>query len=158
MKIQKNLITTSICLSLFFSQFANGANWLDTFASSKEKNEKIFLDLSTLKGYYFEYDYSRTKGYYVTAWIKSNYKAPQKLNNGKLYREVKTLYYFDCINKKMGNAEMLFYTSAGSVVGSQKGYVTTYSSDRWDGVIPDTVGEALLTSACDAYNTLYTPN
>lgn len=53
---------------------------------------------------------------------------------------------------------MLFYTSAGSVVGSQKGYVTTYSSDRWDGVIPDTVGEALLTSACDAYNTLYTPN
>lgn len=132
---------------LIASQSAMSANWLDTFASSKVKQEKNFLDLASVKAYNLSYG-SDKSNYYVTAWIKSNYNTPQKLNNGKFYREVKTLYYFDCTNKKMATGEMIFYTSYGSVVGSQKSYVTTYSTDNWEQVIPDTVGDGLLKSAC----------
>lgn len=155
--MKKQIIFSAILMVGISAQSAMGANWVDTFASSAENKEKNSLDLSTIKGYYFDYDYSHTKGYYVTAWIKADYRTPQKLNNGKLYRQTKTLYYFDCDNKKLVNGEMIFYTSTGGLVASQKGYATTYTSDSWNKAIPDSVGDALLNSACNAYTALYKP-
>lgn len=145
----KKILLIGFLLSNYL--MANGANWFPMSASSLVDKEKNYFDANTITGYYFDYDYAKNKGYYITAWLKTDYPTAQKLNNGKLYRQVKQLNYFDCNSNKIGFGDMVFYTSNGKLVASQNIYIPTYSSDSWQKIIPDTVGEMKLLEVCNYY-------
>lgn len=143
----KKLILAGILLAN--SQMVLATNWVDTYASSKEHKEKNYVDYDSIQGYYFN-SYDKTN-YYVTAWVKHKYPVAQTLNNGKLYREETAYLYVDCLNKKISVGESVYHTSTGKLVGSQKGYVSTYSSDNWNRITPDTVGYGISVAICTYY-------
>lgn len=143
----KKLILASVLLAN--SQMVLATNWVDAYASSKEHKEKTYVDYNSIQGYYFN-SYDKTN-YYVTAWVRKEYPVAQTLNNGKLYREEKSYWYVDCLNKKINVGESVYHTSTGKFVGSHKGYVSTYSSDNWGRIVPDSVGQAVANTICFYY-------
>lgn len=142
-----------LALLAMTSSSALAANWFDIGVSSKERKEKTFVDLESVQGYYFN-SYNKDK-YYVMAWVKTEFSTVQKLAD-KSYYESKGLWYVDCAAKKFHIVDLNFYTKGGKVVWSNKEYVSTYSSDGWDRVIPDTLGDATLQQICTIYQALNT--
>lgn len=140
-----------VCSLMLLCNSLYAVNWQDIGASSQENKEKTYIDIHSIRAHNFAYDYHGNQGYYLTAWIKKQYPTAQKLSNGKLYRETKEFYYFDCIRQKMNFVEGYFYTSKGALVDSVKGFGSTYDSEPWNRIVPGSVGEVMLFSACLLY-------
>lgn len=137
-------------LLLASGQMALAAFWIPTGASSDVYKEIIGVDYDSISAYHFNsYD---KDSYYVTAWVKTDYPTAQKLNNGKLYLQVKGLWYVDCLGKRVTWGDTVYYGSNGNVVASERNYVNTHSSSNWNRVIPDTIGEAVSEFICGAYD------
>lgn len=150
----KKLILASLILAS--SQMAMAVNWINAYSSSAEGNETTYIDFDSIQGYHFN-NYDKTN-YYVTSWVKKVYPTAQKLNNGKLYREEKSYWYVDCLNKKIILEESIYYTSTGKFVGNQKDYISKYSSDNWHRVAPDSVGHTISNVICIGYYVKTNPN
>lgn len=147
MKIQKLFFVLSLML---VSQFTSATNWLLSPASSIEYKETTYIDYDSVAGYFFN-GYDKTN-FYVTAWVRKDYPTAQKLNNGKLFRQEKSFWYVDCLNSKINVGDTIWQMNNGKLVGSSKGYVMTYSSDSWQRVVPDSIGQATAQSICSYYN------
>ncbi|MDO4442049.1 MAG: hypothetical protein Q4B81_07680 [Moraxella sp.] len=144
-----------LALLAMMSPSALAANWFDTGVSSKENKEKIFVDLESVQGYYFN-SYNKDK-YYVMAWVKKEFPTVQKPGDGKGYQESKELIYVDCAAKKYAVGDVTVYTKGGAkMIWGGKNYVSTYSSDGWNRVVPDTVGDGIVQNICLAYQVLNT--
>ncbi len=135
-----------MAIILTASQVSYGANWIDVGISSKSQKEKTYFDLDT-----FGVGYFNNKNFYLMAWIRNEYPKEQKLTNGQTYSAEVTLNYFDCVNRKSAISEQYRYSRQGNVIWSGKSYVSLYSSQNWDNVIPNSIGEALLNEACTSY-------
>lgn len=150
----KKFILASLILAS--SQMAVAVYWINAYAGSAEHKETTYIDLDSIQGFYFNsYD---KNGYYVTAWVKKVYPTAQKLNNGKLYREEKSYWYVDCLNHKFTVEEAIYHTSKGKFVGSQKDYISKYSSDNWSRIVPDSVGHTISNAICIVYDVKTNPN
>lgn len=138
-------------LILASSQMAVAVNWVSTGVSSDVHKETNQVDYDSISAYHFNsYD---KDSYYVTAWVKTDYPTAQKLNNGKLYRQVKGLWYVDCLGKRMTWGDTVYYASNGNLVDSyQNSYINTYSSSNWNRAIPDSIGETVSKFICLAYD------
>lgn len=146
-----------LALVVMMSSSALAVNWVDILVSSTENNEKTSVDLDSVQGYYFN-GYNKDK-YYVMAWVRREYPTVQKLRDGRSYQESKELWYVDCNTKKFKIGDVATYTKGGAkLVWSGKGYVSTYSSDGWDRVIPDSVGDGISQNICLAYQVKNTAN
>lgn len=143
----KKLILAGLILTS--SQMAMAVNWIDTGIIGGEDKGKNYIDWDTLHGNYFN-NYNKNS-YYVTAWVKTNYPVAQKLRDGRLYKERRELWYIDCQNRKTITGDAAVY-NASKLVFSASHYVPVFSSDNWNKVIPDTVGEGLMKSICDFYS------
>lgn len=151
----KKLVLASVILAS--GQMAMAANWVNTGVSSKIDNEINYIDFDSVSGYYFN-NYDKTN-YYVTAWIKTDYPTAQKLKDGRSYRQMKKLWYVDCLAEKITTGDVAVYSSNGNLVWSnQNSYISTYSSSNWDRVIPDTVGDGLAKFICLAYGIKTNPS
>lgn len=144
----KKFILASLLLAS--GQMALAANWVSTGISSDVLKETIEVDYDSISAYRFDsYD---KDSYYVTAWVKTDHPTAQKLNDGKLFRQAKYLWYVDCLGKKTTWGDGVFYDSNGKVVDSGRNYVNTHSSSNWDRVVPDTIGDSLSKFICGAYD------
>lgn len=137
-------------LLLAVSQMALGANWMSTGVSSNGK-ETYEVDYDSISAYHFNsYD---KNSYYVTAWVKTDFPTAQELSTGKLFRQAKSLWYVDCLGKRVTWGDTVYYGSNGDVVGSiKKSYVNTYSSSNWNRMVPDTIGEDVSKFICGVYD------
>lgn len=141
-------------LSLALSNQSYATNWVDILVSSKQNNEKIYADLDSIEGYYFN-SYDKTQ-YYVSVWTKLVYPTVQKLDNGRVYREIRILMYYDCQNQKSDVVEGHYYkVSTGERVDSFKNpYLSTSSSSSWDRIVPGSIGGDMLKHICLIYDYL----
>lgn len=140
-------------LLLASGQMALAANWVSTGISSDVLKETIEVDYDSISAYHFNsYD---KDSYYVTAWVKTDFPTAQELSTGKLFRQAKSLWYVDCLGKRVTWGDTVYYGSNGDVVGSiKKSYVNTHSSSNWwDRVRADTIGEDVSEFICGVYDT-----
>lgn len=145
----KKLMLASLILAS--SQYALSAIWIPTGIRSAVDKEVNEVDIESVSAYYFNsYD---KNSYYITAWVKTDYPTAKKLNDGRLYKQVKQLWYVDCLGKRISMGDIAYYNGNGNLVWSnQNSYVSTYSSSNWDKVIPDTVGDGLSKAICNFYD------
>ncbi|ELA08058.1 hypothetical protein MOMA_05841 [Moraxella macacae 0408225] len=138
-------------LLLISSQMTMAADW--ALVGTGMAGKKISIDNDSIQGYYFN-GYDKDK-YYVTAWVKYNYPKLQTIpsgkSKGKKYKEDRSFWYADCLNNKHNIGEIHYYSVSGAVVHSEKYYVSTSSSDSWERIIPDTVGEKITERMCAIY-------
>lgn len=146
----KKFILASLLLAS--GQMALAANWVSTGISSDVYKETIGVDYDSISAYRFDsYD---KNSYYVTAWVKKDFPTAQKLNDGKLYRQAKELWYVDCLGKRVTWGDVAVYGSNGNLVWSnQNSYINTHSSSNWNRVIPDSIGEDVSEFICGVYDT-----
>lgn len=105
-------------LLLASGQMALAANWVSTGISSDVLKETIEVDYDSISAYHFNsYD---KDSYYVTAWVKTDFPTAQELSTGKLFRQAKSLWYVDCLGKRVTWGDTVYYGSNGDVVGSIK--------------------------------------
>lgn len=147
MNVQKFLFSLSLVM---LSQSVIATNWVFSPASSTDSKETTYIDYDSITGYFFN-NYDKTN-FYVTAWVRKDYPTAQKLNNGKLFHQEKSFWYVDCLNSKIDVGDTIWQMNNGKLVGSSKGYVMTYSSDNWQRVVPDSIGQATAQSICSYYN------
>lgn len=112
----KKFILASLLLAS--GQMALAANWVSTGISSDVLKETIEVDYDSISAYHFNsYD---KDSYYVTAWVKTDFPTAQELSTGKLFRQAKSLWYVDCLGKRVTWGDTVYYGSNGDVVGSIK--------------------------------------
>lgn len=112
-------------LLLASGQMALAANWVSTGISSDVLKETIEVDYDSISAYHFNsYD---KDSYYVTAWVKTDFPTAQELSTGKLFRQAKSLWYVDCLGKRVTWGDTVYYGSNGDVVGSIKKKLCQYS-------------------------------
>jgi len=63
-----------------------------------------------------------------TAWVRIQYRTPQKLSADSQYVEIKALWDFDCAGRATSTRMLVYY---------------------WEPVIPESFGEDLLRAVCD---------
>lgn len=79
-------------------------------------------------------------------WFKQEYKV--WINDEIVYPDAskKSLMVINCADKKVLTNEFTFYNSYGKVIFSSEG------SKSWQYVTPESIGEAMLKSACAYFN------
>ena len=83
----------------------------------------------------------------TTIWVKT-FNNPTKVK-GKVVKKgtvEKTLYVFDCPNKKMKAIQRVTYDSDGKLLKSVT--IEDYEQ-KWTNIVPETVGEELSRKACE---------
>jgi hypothetical protein len=80
---------------------------------------------------------------YMKAWVKASFKKFTS-PDGKEYNnvEIKSLYWFDCINAREKALSWIMSKSTGEVISSSD------IPDPWSNIAPETVAETLLTKIC----------
>lgn len=91
---------------------------------------------------------------FLLAWEKWTFPASDKpkLADGTPYDHLVIQRYYDCTDKKTISGDNHAYDKKGSVVHSYSpAYLNSYSSSRWNNVIPSSVGESMLETLCQIY-------
>lgn len=141
----KKLMLASFLLS--FCQMAMAVNWFAN-PNNPDNAMQIFIDLDSVQKHHFK----NKKDFYLTAWIKTVSQNDRVASNGQLYNTVTVFTYFDCKNRKTADEEILgYYRNYTNAVSYEKYNVNKTSSATWRRVAPNTMSEALLHMACDAY-------
>jgi hypothetical protein len=78
----------------------------------------------------------------MTLWIKVVFK-PNSESARKGLSNMVSEYYFDCADRTSLDGEWMVYGTSGDVIDSGP------SSDQWDRVLPESVGEAWWKAACE---------
>lgn len=117
----------------------------------------------TLDGGQIELDVSSVvretvKGRALTkAWFKQTHLASQTLQaslrseiSKGTYTELKSLIYFNCTERRLATTRSIYYAADGSIVGAQS---IPIESSYLEDVVPDSIGEAKMESACNLSKT-----
>jgi hypothetical protein len=92
-------------------------------------------------------------GRYRKAWAMYDSQESRKLENTypvQYYKSFKSLYYFDCDERRFGVFQITYYPD-GQGDGEQiKSFSNQFNPSQLTEVAPDTVGEALLEFVCKA--------
>lgn len=115
------------------------------YVTTSTDDSVYFVDTETLRSSSSSFDS------YKTAWIKINHSNNKKkfVKNArtKLLTKIveeKQLYYVKCESRQIALMSYAEYSRSGSVLSSGSDYSPTYRA-----VIPETIGEEILKSACD---------
>jgi len=82
-----------------------------------------------------------------TAWVRIQYRTPQKLSADSQYVEIKALWDFDCAGRATSTRMLVYYGRSGRDVWSRT--LHEGSARDWEPVIPESFGEDLLRAVCD---------
>lgn len=135
----KKIVLCGVLLAM--SQSAMATEWVQV---DKNNTFTSYIDKDSVKLHQFS-GYG-VKGQYVTAWTKYDFKQASTIG-GKSYWQGKSFNYYDCQNQKWTFDNVIYYDKKGKVVDSFSKSISNSSSDTW-GVVLDTTGEAMLTTAC----------
>ena len=134
-------------LLLASSQMAMAVNWFEN-PSNPQNPQKLFIDLDSVQ----KHQFSNSRDYYITAWVKVIHPNNRVASNGQVYNTLTIFSYFDCKNRKMTDEELIgYYDSNRNAVSYEKYNINKHSSANWTNVAPNTMGEALFYMGCDAY-------
>jgi hypothetical protein len=84
---------------------------------------------------------------YIKAWVKTNSKK-FIAGDGKEYDnvELKTLYWFDCINARMKISSFTMSKSTGEVIMNHD--AQSDLTVKWINIVPESIAETLATKIC----------
>jgi hypothetical protein len=121
------------------SILCTAADWQRTAESGS--GDTYFMDFSSVA----------SVGKHKKAWVQMNSAAPKETSGypKKKYQSARLLYMFDCQSKMLGTIQSVRYEEKladGQVVENQS--VKFHPQRDLTDVVPDTVGEALLNTAC----------
>lgn len=141
----KKLVLASLFLAV--SQMTMAVNWFEN-PSNPQNPQKLFIDLDSVQ----KHQFSNSRDYYITAWVKVIHPNNRVAYNGQVYNTLSIFSYFDCKNRKMADEIFLgYYGNNRNVVSYEKYNINKNSSENWTKVAPNTMGEALFHMGCDAY-------
>ena len=92
---------------------------------------------------------TRSKGY-VKAWTMTTYWSEQTTRGYPIvkYRSVKELSYFDCGGRMAFTAQAVYYEREAGEGEVRHSVINSVAASKFSEVVPDSVGEANLRTAC----------
>lgn len=115
-----------------------------TSPSAANSRSRGWVHVSTgthQKKYYLDYGRMFRVGRYIAAWEKGDYSEDPTVR----YYTSTSLWYYDCVNRRLAVKSTTDYDRDGSVTAS---YQWADSEVKWDAAVPDTVGETKLDYVC----------
>jgi hypothetical protein len=125
-------------LSFFFASSvfaASASNW--TLVSKPVDEERFFVDRQSLA----------LDGKWRKAWVLFNH-AEGIPKEAPVIKSMKAQWWFDCANRAIQEVQVISYDEelgAGTPATTKN---LRFSPDRFEDVVPDSVGEALLDFVC----------
>lgn len=123
---------TVVFLTLIYSSIASARQWVVL-----GNNPQISVDIDSIKG----------TGSTRNFWQEVVYDE-DKYQNGQRYRSVRALTIVNCESREIGLSRSIFYSADGDVV-KDNDLRRVPSEELLDSVIPDSIGEAVLTYICE---------
>lgn len=132
----------SLALALLFlsSLSAHAANWVLT---GQDEILSHHIDHDSIQIHHFT-----DGGTYLSAWTRYDFHQAQDVGDGKSYWQTKSLNYYDCSARSITYDHAIAYGKEGNQVHRSEQDVSTHSSQTWDKVAPNSMGEMLLDHAC----------
>ncbi|MCS0615190.1 hypothetical protein NX783_20820 [Massilia kyonggiensis] len=92
---------------------------------------------------------ARSKGY-VKAWTMTTYWSEQTTRSYPIvkYRSVKELSYFNCGDRTAFTAQAVYYEREAGEGEVRHSVIDSIATSKFSEVVPDSVGEANLRTAC----------
>jgi len=94
---------------------------------------------------YVNFDTVEREDYFVKMWNMSDFKSPQEVGNGKLFKSSKALQEYDCANDKKRLISLVHYIE--NMGTGQVAYFDS-SPDQWRPITAGSLGEVHLKAAC----------
>ncbi len=140
--MMKQIFTLILLISSFLVNAQT--NFKEVYIGETSES-KLYLNVESIKESFF----GDENGKYIEFWVKEKYKNSHKIN-GKIYKNpfIQSKYLVDCSHSKYKILSEVSYTLNGKVINSRR--FNEYES--FDDVVPDSVGDLILDSACKFHN------
>ena len=135
---------TALFLFMLFAFVMKAQEIPETFymGESADKKTKYYIYPKTVR--------ESERAGYITAWFLFEFSTPQKLSNNKYYMKMKNQVLINCKYNKSGLITSTFYSKNDVSIESTEA-IEDYLV-KMDAVVPGSVGESMIKTACYIYD------